>query len=178
MNETQNLNDAIIFKNAYNCLYNRLLRFISGYIPDKNEAENIVQNCFTKLWENRDKVINDKNLTGWLFTVAKHECLSYISHRQIESSYENSFYQRELNANYSALSRLESDHLNQFDIEDIIQKTLSHLPRRCRQVFELSRNKNKRNYEIALECNISVKAVEAHITKALQSLRIALKEYL
>lgn len=178
MNEPHNHNEEIVFRNAYNGLYNKLLRFVCGYIPDKDEAENIVQNCFTKLWENRDNVMKDNYMTGWLFTVAKNECLSYLSHRQIETKYENSVYRRELTANYDALSRLEFDKINRFDIENIIAKTLKRLPKRCRQVFELSRVKNKRNSEIALECNISVKAVEAHISKALNALRIALKDYL
>lgn len=178
MNAPPNLTDEIIFKNAYNKLYDRLLRFVVKYIPDKDEAENIIQNCFTKLWESRDKVMRDNNMTGWMFTVAKNECLSYLSHRQIEANYENSVYQRELNANYDALSRLEFEKLNQFDIENIIQKTLKRLPKRCRHVFELSRDKNKRNSDIAIECNISVKAVEAHITRALNALRVALKGYI
>lgn len=172
------MDDEVIFKEAYKGLYDKLLRFVIGYIPDKCEAENIVQDCFAKLWENRDKVINGKNMTGWLFTVAKNECLSSITHRQIENNYENSVYQRELIANLNALSQIEFDNINQFEIEDIIRKTLSRLPKRCRQVWELSRDKRKRNCDIAIECSISVKAVEAHITKALYALRIALKDYL
>lgn len=178
MNAPRIPTDEIVFKKAYNNLYNKLLAFVVRYIPDKDEAENIVQNSFAKLWESRDKVMRDNNMTGWLFTVAKNECLSYLSHRQIETNYEISVYQRELNANYDALSRLEFEKLNQFDIENIIQKTLKRLPKRCRQVFELSRDKNKRNSDIAIECNISVKAVEAHITRALNALRVALKEYI
>lgn len=170
--------DETVFKNAYNELYNKLLRFVVGYISDPDEAKNIVQNCFTKLWESRDKVMRDNNMTGWLFTVAKNECLSYLSHRQIETNYELSVFQRELNANYDALSRLEFEKLNLFDIESIIRDTIERLPKRCRQVFELSRDKNKRNSDIASECNISVKAVEAHITKALNALRTALREYI
>ena len=83
-----------------------------------------------------------------------------------------------MNANYDALSRLEFEKLNLFEIESIIRVTIERLPKRCRQVFELSRDKNKRNSDIASECNISVKAVEAHITKALNALRIALREYI
>ena len=178
MNTPNMLTDEIVFKNAYNELYNKLLRFVVGYISDLDEAKNIVQDCFTKLWENRDKVMRDTNMTGWLFTVDKNECLSYISHRQIESKYELSIFQRELNANYDALSKLEFEKLNLFDIESIIRETLERLPKRCRQVFELSRDKNRRNRDIAIECNISVKAVEAHITKALSALRAALREYI
>ncbi len=178
MNAQHNLTDEMVFKSAYNQLYNKLLKFVSGYVTDKDEARNIVQNCFTKLWESRDKVMRDNNMTGWLFTVAKNECLSFLSHQQIETNYETSVYQRELKANYDALSRLEFEKLNLFDIENIIIKTLNRLPKRCRQVFELSRDKNKRNSEIAAEFNISVKAVEAHITKALNALRIALREYI
>ena len=75
MNTPNMLTDEIVFKNAYNELYNKLLRFVVGYISDLDEAKNIVQDCFTKLWENRDKVMRDTNMNGWLFTVAKNECL-------------------------------------------------------------------------------------------------------
>ena len=172
------LDNELVFKEAYKELYDKLLKFVIGYIPDKEEAENIVQNCFAKLWESRDKVMNEKNLTGWLFTVAKNECLSFITHQRIKTQYENSVFQRELSANLNALSLMEFNNLNHFEIDDIIRRTLNRLPRRCRQVWELSRDKRKRNCDIAIECGISVKAVEAHITKALQALRIALKDYL
>jgi RNA polymerase sigma-70 factor (ECF subfamily) len=178
MTEIKGPDEEKAFRDAYRGLYDKLLRFVAGYIPDKGEAESIVQNCFTKLWENRGTVLNEKNMTGWLFTVARHECLTYISHSRVAGKYEASVYQRELNANHRALSRLDFDQFNRFDIEDIIRKTLDALPKRCRQVFELSRDHNMKNQDIAREFNISVKAVEAQITRALLALRTALREYL
>jgi RNA polymerase sigma-70 factor (ECF subfamily) len=159
-------------------MYNKLLRFVEGYIPDKDEADNIVQNVFEKLWENRSSFVDDSNLIGWLFTVTKNECLSYISHLKVINNYQSSVLNRELNVNAQALNDLDFDNLNLFEIEDIIRDTLDRLPKRCREVFKLSRERNKRNMEIAEQLNISVKAVEAHISKALRMLKIALKDYL
>lgn len=159
-------------------MYNKLLRFVQGYIIDKDEAESIVQNAFEKLWEQRKSLVDNSNLIGWLFTVAKNDCLSHISHLRVISEYQNSILSRELNVNAIALNELDFNNLNLFEIEDIIQETLANLPNRCREVFELSREQNKRNLEIASLLNISVKAVEAHISKALRAFRSSLKDYL
>jgi RNA polymerase sigma-70 factor, ECF subfamily len=64
------------------------------------------------------------------------------------------------------------------EIEAIIEKTLSELPDRCREIFVLSRFEGRKNHEIASELNISEKAVEAQITKALKQFKIALKDFL
>jgi len=173
-----NQDDKQTFTELYNIMYNKLLRFVQGYIIDKDEAESIVQNAFEKLWEQRKSLVDNSNLIGWLFTVAKNDCLSHISHLRVISEYQNSILSRELNVNAIALNELDFNNLNLFEIEDIIQETLANLPNRCREVFELSREQNKRNLEIASLLNISVKAVEAHISKALRAFRSSLKDYL
>jgi RNA polymerase sigma-70 factor (ECF subfamily) len=64
------------------------------------------------------------------------------------------------------------------EIEQIINDTLEKLPPRCREIFILSRMEGKKNAEVASIFNISEKAVEAQITKALKVFKIALKDYL
>jgi len=60
----------------------------------------------------------------------------------------------------------------------LIQDTIDSLPERCREVFLMSRYEEMKNKEIAEKLNISVKAVEANITRAIAKLRENTKEYL
>ena len=84
----------------------------------------------------------------------------------------------ELEMNIEALTSLDTSELTFTEIERIIEETLAGLSPQCRKIFEMSRFSDKRNKEIAEELNISVKAVEGQITKALKIFRITLKEYL
>ena len=78
----------------------------------------------------------------------------------------------------TALEQLNTSVVTFREIEDIIEKTLADLPPRCREVFVFSRYGGKKNHEIAGELDISLKAVEAQITKALKQFKVALKDYL
>jgi RNA polymerase sigma-70 factor (ECF subfamily) len=84
----------------------------------------------------------------------------------------------EYRINLEALKSLDTSNLAYSDIEKIIQNTLDALPEQCRKVFSMSRFEDKMNKEISELLNISVKAVESHITKALKIFRNNLKEYL
>jgi RNA polymerase sigma-70 factor (ECF subfamily) len=72
----------------------------------------------------------------------------------------------------------EKTSLIEQELEDKLNEVLDSLPDRCRQIFVLSRFENKKNKEIAEELNISVKAVEKQITKALATIRTGMKDCL
>ncbi len=170
--------DEKAFKEIYYIYFERLWRFACEYVIDKGEAENIVQNCFLKLWERRDGIDEDFHISAWLFTVVKHDCLSFISHKNIVAKKSDDLIFRELKANYDSLTNLEFSKSTLFEIKDLVESALEKLNPNCRKVFELSRYKNKRHKEIAEELGLSEKSVEAHITTALSKLRITLRDYL
>jgi RNA polymerase sigma-70 factor (ECF subfamily) len=78
----------------------------------------------------------------------------------------------------SALNEMDTSVILFQEIEEIIKKTLEELPPRCREVFVLSRYEGKKNQEIAKDLNITIKAVEANISRAIKVFRVALKDYL
>ncbi|MBW1613778.1 MAG: RNA polymerase sigma-70 factor [Deltaproteobacteria bacterium] len=170
--------DEKAFREIYYLYYERLWRFACEYIIDPGEAENVVQNCFLKLWERRDRVDEDFHISAWFFTVVKHDCLSFISHKKLVAEKADDLVFRELKVNYDALANLEFSKSTLFEIKDLVESTLEELNPNCRKVFELSRYKNKRHKEIAEELGLSEKSVEAYITTALKKLRIALRDYL
>jgi len=172
--------DESSFEVIYKMYAPRLYYFVYEYIPQKDITENIVQETLMVLWNKKLELTTNTNLGAYLFTVAKNNCLyklREIKYRQRIFDYAE-ISESELEANYSALENLETARFNELEIEHIIENTLEQLPPQCRTVFNLSRFEGKKNKEIAEELNISVKAVEGHITKALKVFRITLKDYL
>jgi len=171
--------DEHSFKLIFNFFYPRLYYFIHSYIPNDDLAENIVQDTFFTLWSKRGDLKHDSNINAWLYTVARNNCLKKI--RGSKAKRSNIFAQLselELEMNMEALAEIDTSELTFREIEQIIENTLGGLPPQCRKIFQLSRFENKKNREIAQELEISVKAVENQITKALKIFRGSLKDYL
>ena len=102
-----------------------------------------------------------------------------LRHEQTQKKYINEAEYKIQNQLYiSALKEIDTSAFAFQEIESIIQKTLEELPPRCCEVFIQSRFKGKKNHEVAKELNVSVKAVEAQMSKALKAFRISLKDYL
>lgn len=168
--------DESSFKVIFNFFYPRLYHFILDYIPNEDLAENIVQDTFLILWEKGKDLKEDTNINAWLYTVARNNCLKKLRDNKSSSSTHLSILELEMNT--EALLSLDTSDLTFCEIERIIENTLGGLSPQCRKIFELSRFENKRNKEIAEELEISVKAVEGQISKALKVFKSSLTDYL
>jgi len=83
-----------------------------------------------------------------------------------------------LKIDFLALKEVQLSEIAYMEISRIVQATLEKLPRQCKAVFICSRYMMMSNKEIASLLSISIKTVEAHMTKALQVLRAALKDFI
>ncbi|MBN2892655.1 MAG: RNA polymerase sigma-70 factor [Bacteroidales bacterium] len=156
----------------------RLLYFSLHYLNDQEMAKDIVQDVFSIIWEDREKFYKVNNLSSWLFTLTKNQCLKKIEQIKVRQKHISKLQYRYLNLTQDSLSQLDTSPFIFNEINSIIIQTLEKLPPQSRCIFEMSRLENKKNREIADELNISIKTVEAGITKALKLLRPALKRYL
>ena len=172
--------DEAAFKVIYYRYVPRLYYFVLEYIPQKDIVENIIQDTLLVLWDKRSSLSDGTHLSAYLFTVAKNNCLYKLR----DARYRTKMYDSsdsgdlEMRANLDALSSFDTSVLSFSEMERIITETLDKLPPQCRIVFNLSRFEEKKYKEIAEELNISVKAVEGHISKALKLFRVNLKEFL
>ena len=170
--------DITSFEIIYKSHYKRIYHFVFQYLQDKEIASNIVQDVFSSLWDNRERLENDTNLNAWLYTVAKNSALKLLRSIKCESKHVSELSVRLININYQALSELDTSPLSFIEVERIIRTTLDSLSPQCRKAFELSRFEDKKYTEIAEQMQISQKTVETHISTALKHFRIALKDYL
>lgn len=172
--------DSKAFESVFRFWYEPLVHFAEEYISDLDSARNIVQDIFMKLWEKHELVDPDSNLKSYLYMATRNASLSYLRHLKVESSYfEKTIKNNEdLQLNYEALEELNLEQIDFSKLEKLIQDTIDSLPERCREVFLMSRYDEMKNKEIAEKLNISVKAVEANITRAITKLRENTREYL
>jgi RNA polymerase sigma-70 factor, ECF subfamily len=166
------------FEVAFSLYYPRLVHFAQVYVSEE-DAKNAVQDAFVSYWERKPQMISEYQFQSYLYTAVKNNCLMMLRHEKVKKNFNDNVRFRIQNQLYTgALEELNTSVTAFQEIEAIIENTLSEMPDRCREIFLLSRFKGKKNHEIASEMNITEKAVEAHITKALKLFRIALKDFL
>lgn len=153
----------------YNSYQNTLQLFLKTYCRDAVMVEEMTQDAFIQLWENKHQVNPQLSVKNLLFTIAKNKALDHIRKAQNQSRI---LRLRPLpdEASFSTL-----DQVILADYQRLLAKALLQLPARNRQIFALSRSTHLSNIEISQQLNISVKAVEKHITKTLHFLRAFLK---
>ncbi|MDO4703031.1 RNA polymerase sigma-70 factor [Tannerella sp.] len=163
---------------SYEC---RLNRFAMIYTQNRAVSEEIVSDTFLSLWKNRHSLDENTRLTPYLMVILRNKCINYLR------SFRHKFVsidEMDIGAIYvkAHLYTLENDASKLLEEEDlllVIRKAMETLPEKTRAIFEMSRIQGLKNKEIADQYGLSVKAIEFHITKALQYLRKKMpKEYL
>ncbi|MCW5923199.1 MAG: RNA polymerase sigma-70 factor [Saprospiraceae bacterium] len=138
---------------------------------DIDEAEDIVQQVFVKIWEQRERLAIEWSLKAYLYKTVHNAALNRIRASQTRSKY--------LDFNAAQLDNkqaLPDDHAS--ELGEHLQKALDLLPPQCRHIFELSRFEELKYREIADHLGISIKTVETQMGKALRILRLQLADYL
>lgn len=165
--------DPDAFTEIFKVYYRDLVIFADSFTHDFATAEEIVQETFIKLWEDRENLNVKVSLKSFLLKTVQNKCINRHRHLRVINNY-NSYI---VNAtppfeydtdNYILLSEMEST----------LKKALSQLPEKLREAYELHRSEGLKYPEIAVLLNISVKAVEARISKALGLLRKKMTDFL
>ena len=170
--------DQLAYGFVFKIYYDRLFRFALHYLNDDELAKDVVQDVFTSIWEDCKKFAQVNNLSSWLYTLTKNQCLKKIEHFKVKQKHDDALKYRQLNISLGSLNELDTSPITFNEIRKIVFESLNELPDQTRKIFEMSRFENKKNREIAEELNISIKTVEANITKTLKQLKKALNNYL
>ena len=174
MAQSQNTKESEqIFAEIYRKHYSELCIYALRFLKDEDEAEEIVQEIIFKLWEQREQLESVNSLRSYLYRSVHNRCLNYIKHQIHKNKYSDKAY-----LEMKKLEMESAEDYNNKELEQRVHAAISELPDRCKEVFQLSRFEGKKNKEISEHLGISVKAVEANITRALTSLRSSLENYL
>lgn len=168
------LQDEQAFELLFRRYYHRLCAFANKFLNNPEEAQEVVQEVFTRIWESRDDIDPQESLTSYIFKITRNLSVSRLRRRRVESAYNDV-----LKLVYIEHSEFTSlDLLIGKELEANIATAIGKLPGQCRKIFELSRIEGLKYNEIAKTLNISVKTVETQMSRALKSLRSDLTEHL
>ena len=171
--------DEKAFAFFFNLYFNQIVGFCTEFIKDRDKAKSIAQEAFLKLWLNREKVQKVNGVKAFLYTAAKSDCLNLFRHKKVVHKYlDSSLRKREESLNIEVLNAIHFDTVMLAELEELIEGSVNELPDKCKQVFKMRRVDFKKNKEIATELDISIKAVEANMTRALKHLKNKLSDYL
>ncbi|QTD38588.1 RNA polymerase sigma-70 factor [Polaribacter batillariae] len=135
---------------------------------DSSLAEDIVQNVFMKIWRNRQKLKEDFVLRNYLYKSVYNEFIDLYRKQKKVLMLEK--------IHIDALNLIveENEEKNLEKLIGLVKTEIEKLPPKCKQIFLLSKKEGLTNIEIAEYLNLSIKSVEAHITKAFSALRKSL----
>lgn len=150
-----------------------LTYFALEYVKDHDIARDIVQEAFVNFWEKRDSIELNRSPKSYLGTAVRNRCLNYLrDHKKFDHSI------LEFEGLGGSHDYVVQDQLVVDELKASIEKATRELPKKCREIFLLNRLEHKKYQEIADELNISVKTVEAQMSKALRIMRVKLAEFI
>ncbi len=167
------------FKNgdmgAFQCIYDSfcqpLYRFAFSYLKDSFEAEEIVQDVFLKVWENRKDIDVNKSFKSYLYRITVNKIFNELKHRVVKQKYEKHLLNTDQLANETPESSIQFDELNKN-----LELLLTKLPEQQRTIFIMSRWKGLSNAEIAQNLSLSIRTVENQIYRAAKFIKLHLSD--
>ncbi len=163
---TQSTCNEKVFDDFFRSHSRQLRSYLYYKFGDLEQAEDMVQEAFIKLWNHCAKVPIEK-AKSFLYTTATNIGISHKRHETVKFKHKNYIKQRKSDTTNESpeFVMLEKEYMEK------LKEAIAALPDRQREVFLLSRIDKKTYKEIAALSNVSVKAIEKLMHKALVSLR-------
>ncbi|MGC6432382.1 MAG: RNA polymerase sigma factor [Jejuia sp.] len=153
------------FRKLFDMYWDSMFLQAMHIVADENVAKDIIQDIWIKLWQKRTST-KIENFDAYVSRAVKNSCYKYFR--------DNKFTKVQLDIINDLSLTVKSEVNKKHDLDatlSLVKHKLNNLPRRCVQVFELSRFKEYSNEEIASELGISKKTVENQISLAIRSLK-------
>ena len=154
--------DKKALDDIYKLYHGKIYGFALSYLKSEEEALDVVQESFIKLWESRSSLKKGTKLEAFIFTVTKNSILSIFRKLSTEKRYLE-YLSNSVITNTSGTEEMTDLEF----LQDQYEQLIPNLPPKQREIFLLSRHEGLSNKDIARQRGISEKTVENHITKAL-----------
>ncbi|MEN8200950.1 MAG: RNA polymerase sigma-70 factor [Bacteroidota bacterium] len=159
--------DRKAFNAIYRAFRRRIFRFAYSYVKIQADAEEIVQDVFLKIWENREKIDESLSFESFLFTITYNTSISQLRKKVSENQYVE--YLKSIQRISTEVST--SPEIEFTELKDNAEQIIEQLPPRQKQIFKLNREEGLTYREIASMLNISQNTVESHMERALKTIR-------
>ena len=157
--------DHCAFRELYNDLHIKVFRFLLKKVYDHEDAKDLTQQCFIRLWQFRQTLSENHSLEKQVFVIAHSILINHFEKETARKKLKLQQIRKESQNVYSC------DHLTSYELSDRINSAIETLPPVRKKILILKAFHDYSNKEIARQLEISVKTVEDHITRALRRMK-------
>lgn len=158
------------FRKLFDLYYQDIYRYSFSLLKSKEYAEENVQEVFLKVWLHRENIDPEKSFKAYIFTIARNLAFNFLNKAANDASLkEEVFYTSQKSYDQGDYSIREED------CKKLRKQAIKQLPPKRKKIFKMSRKHGKTYEEISQELGISISTVKNQMTKALESMRIFLK---
>lgn len=165
-------NDEAAFSELYIRFKDRLYYFCLNLLKSREEANDIVQEIFIRIWESRNFINPDLSFSSFLYTMARNRILNHFRDVDIDEKVKSILAQRTPLEDNS----IETD-LIYSEYQKILKEAIEALPPQRKKIFNMSREENMSHKEIAAQLGISVNTVQEHISESLRFIKNYFSKY-
>jgi RNA polymerase sigma-70 factor (family 1) len=173
-------NDEDAYEYLFHAFYEKLCTYAYSIVKDKTISEEVVQEVFIKLWEEKEVIQIQLSVSAYFYRAVHNRCQNYIAHNKIKQNYiaeaqqiyEQSLIFAPLSNSYPIANLLSQE------IENEINMSINALPEQCRQVFLLCRFEDLSYAEASEKLGVSINTVKTQLQRAVIKLRSDLKKYM
>jgi RNA polymerase sigma-70 factor (ECF subfamily) len=155
--------DKSSFRLLYEKHHDELFRFAESFVCCPGISEDIVQEVFIRLWEDKNLKIKT-SLRSYLFSMTRNRCLNYIRSMKVEDKHKIKLTEAQIVSNSSDIN-LDDNVFKE------IKTAVSELPEQCKQIYELAIYDGLKYAEIAEELHVSIDTVKVQVFRAKKNLR-------
>lgn len=157
--------DEKAFEKIYLNYYKKTLYFITGLVKSEDDAKELTQEVFVKLWTNRETLDPERSVHSYMYTIARNAAFNFLKHKLVEINYMNEYAAQNIETETS------DEILFAKEMALLIEMSVSKMPAQRRKIYQMSRKEGLSNEEIATRLQISKKTVENQLSLALRELK-------
>lgn len=171
--------DLDVFHYLYTEYYAPLCICAKSYTRSSEIAEEIVQEVFLRLWEQRDKLNITESIRAYLYISVRNHSINHLKHIKVVKKFNGQFSGMIADAEfYNSISLETGESMVIADeLNDCVDNAINSLPAQCRKIFVLSRKYGLKHQDIANILNITIHCVHKQISIALEKLKDALLKH-
>ena len=155
---------------AYNDVYaryaNPLKDFLTAIIRNEEDARELNHDIFMSLWTDREKIVPEKGIRGFLYLRARHLAMNWFDSQKVRNKYEA--FCRHADFDYVLPS---DEHMIAHETKILIEIVLRGMSERQQAIYRMRKEEEKSIDEIAQELNISPSTVKNNMSMIIKSIR-------
>jgi RNA polymerase sigma-70 factor (ECF subfamily) len=167
------INDGnlLAYKQIFEYLYYDLCMHTNLYVNDFEETRDLIQEVFTKIWEQQGTLPIFKDFKSYIYKISKNKAINFINSKNIRINYNTKNFENDI----SVVDGIECVEYRELSL--IIDNCLENLPETTKLIFKLNKSELKKQSEIAQLLDISIKTVEWHIASAKKKIKNEIKKF-